>query len=112
MEKIYKDELIVTTFFKIEKLKKTIRNETNLSLLEYLESFKYMFQILNQVAAADDPSIFNEKLTCLLNYTSKMIDVSNNGNHCLKNIEEAEEILVEIQQYLQLIKTLSAVQKG
>ncbi|MBN2173297.1 MAG: hypothetical protein JW731_04150 [Bacteroidales bacterium] len=105
MEKIDKEELIVTTLFKMERLKQTLRNETNLSLLDYLESYKYMIQILNQAAAADDSSIFNEKLTRLLNYSYKMIEFSNKGNHCLLNIREAEEILMEIQQCLHLLKT-------
>lgn len=103
MEKIDKDELIVTTLFKIERLKQTIRNESNLSMLDYLESYKYMIQLLNQTAAAD-PSIFNEKLTRLLNYSYKMIEFSNKGNHCLLNIREAEEILIEIQKGLHLLK--------
>jgi hypothetical protein len=105
MEKIDKDELIVTTLFKIEKLKKTIRNETNLSMLDYLESYKYMIQMLNHAAAAEDPSIFNENLTRLMNYSSKMIEFSNKGNHGLLNIREAEEILIDIQQCLHLLKT-------
>lgn len=105
MEKIDKDELIVTTLFKIGKLKKTIRNESNLSMLDYIESYKYMIQMLNQATATNDSSIFDEKLTRLLNYSSKMIEFSNKGNHCLLNIKEAEEILVDIQQCLHLLKT-------
>lgn len=104
MGKIGKEELIISTLFRIDRLKQTINSVSNLSILEYLESYKYLIQVFNQATAADDPVLYNEKLNRLLNYSSKIIEFSNKGNHCLLNIKETEEILLDIQQCVQLLK--------
>jgi hypothetical protein len=101
-------ELLVTTFFKIDALKRSLRIENNLKLVDYLQCYDHLNHMLNQAVHSGNQELCSEKIARVASYVNMLIEYSESGNHCLNNLSEAREILKEIRQRVQLISTVSS----
>ncbi|MBN1339411.1 MAG: hypothetical protein JXA03_08810 [Bacteroidales bacterium] len=98
-------ELIVSTFFKISELKKTLHSENNLSVLKYLECYNDLYRIMNQAVNTENKDLLNEKLFQAIRFTNHMIEYSEKNQHGLDNVIGSRDLLMDIRQRLQLIKS-------
>lgn len=98
-------ELIVMTMFKINALKRTLCTRNNLFIRNYLECYDHLFQMLDQAVKMTKDELFIQKITKAISYTNKLIEHADNADHQLDNTCEANEILKDIRQHLQLIES-------
>lgn len=97
-------ELIVTTFFKMDELKRRICTKNNQILLDFLNCHHHIQHMLIQAVRAEDDEILHQQIIRVIDYTSKLIDYARGGRQNVENMAVAEEVLVIIRQRLQLLE--------
>lgn len=91
--------------FKINALKKTLCTRNNLIIQNYLECYDHLFQMLDQAVKMKKDELFNQKITKAISYINRLIEHADNSDYHLENTCEANEILKDIRQHLQLIES-------
>jgi hypothetical protein len=98
-------ELLMTIFFKVDKLKKRLCTENNKNILDFLECHNHVYHMLSQVIKVDDHEILKQQIRKVIDYTTRLIDYSGRGSQNVENMAEAREMLIAIRQRLQILET-------
>lgn len=96
-------ELVVAACFRISKLKKVIRSEENLKLLDFLESYDHINNAVKNALKAGSKELFHLKVKQIIKHTDDLIKLKDDDLHDINNIDEAVEILKEIRDYLLMV---------
>jgi tellurite resistance protein len=96
-------ELVVAACFRISKLKKVIRSEENLKILDFLESHDHLNNAIKNALKAGNKELFRLKVMQIINHTDDLIKIKDDNLQDINNIAEAAIILKDIKDHLLMV---------